>query len=298
MKAISVKNLEKNYNKIPALKGISFEVNEGEFFGLLGPNGAGKTTALGILTGLVNKTEGEAKLFGKDVVKDYQEARALIGLVPQEFNFDKFEKVQNILYFNAGYFGIPGKDRNKRIKEVLTQLGLWEKREVKAMQLSGGMKRKLMIARALMHKPKILILDEPTAGVDVETRKSMWKYIKQLNKQGITILLTTHYLEEAEELCERIAIINKGEIIKLDDKKNLLSLLEKERVEITFSKSIDKELLKKYSPIISDKKAILYLNPSDWKDLLYVVQSLPVEKIETQQNKLEDIFIQLIGEKQ
>ncbi len=220
--AITIKNLVKNYNGTEAVKGISLNIKEGEFFALLGPNGAGKTTTINILTGLTNKTSGDVLLFDKDVVKDYKEARALIGLVPQEFNFDIFEKVYNILFFNAGYFGIPRKERRQRIEEVLKELTLWDKKDVPARTLSGGMKRKLMIARALMHKPKILILDEPTAGVDVETRKVMWKYFERLNKEGTTILLTTHYLEEAEQLCERVAIINHGKIIVEDTTKHLL----------------------------------------------------------------------------
>ena len=224
MIAITIKNLVKKYSNLTAVNGVDLEINEGEFFGLLGPNGAGKSTLINILTGLCNKTKGKVLLFGNDVVDDYKEARALIGLVPQEFNFDIFEKVYNILDFNAGYFGIAKKDRKKKIEKILRDLGLWEKRNVPARHLSGGMKRKLMIARALLHQPKILILDEPTAGVDVETRKMMWDYLRKLNKQGTTILLTTHYLEEAEALCERIAIINKGKIVKLDWKENLLKL--------------------------------------------------------------------------
>lgn len=224
MESITIKNLVKNYSQLTAVDDVSLSIKKGEFFGLLGPNGAGKSTIISILTGLSNKTSGEVLLFGKDVVEDYQEARALIGLVPQEFNFDIFEKVYNIIYFNAGYFGIPTKERKKIIHKILSELGLWEKRNTPARHLSGGMKRKLMIARALIHQPKILILDEPTAGVDIETRKMMWDYLRKLNRQGTTILLTTHYLEEAEELCERIAIINKGKIIKLDRKENLLKL--------------------------------------------------------------------------
>ena len=226
MNAISIKDLRKDYPNTPALKGISLEIKKGEFFGLLGPNGAGKTTTIGILTGLVNKTSGSVELFGKDVVEEYEQARALIGLVPQEFNFDKFETVYNILFYNAGYFRIPRSKREQIIDETLTQLDLFHKKHAPAMQLSGGMKRKLMIARALLHKPKILILDEPTAGVDVETRKSMWEFLTKLNKAGTTILLTTHYIEEAEELCERVAIINNGEIVKVDKTKNLLKILE------------------------------------------------------------------------
>lgn len=220
--AISIKNLVKQYPTAKAVDNLSLTIAEGEFFALLGPNGAGKTTTIGILTGLINKTSGEVTLFDKDVEKDYVETRRLIGLVPQEFNFDIFEKVYNILYFNGGYFGIPKSEREKRIEAILKNLALWEKRYVQVRTLSGGMKRKLMIARALIHRPRILILDEPTAGVDVETRKSMWAYLKNLNKHGTTVLLTTHYLEEAEALCERIAIMNNGKIIKLDHKEHLL----------------------------------------------------------------------------
>ena len=221
-KAIQITDLIKEYTDIRAIDNITLEIKKGEFFGLLGQNGAGKTTIIGILTGLINRTSGEVKLFGKDVEREYVEARRLIGLVPQEFNFDIFEKVYNILDFNAGYFGIEKSERQRRIEKILRGLDLWDKKDSQARHLSGGMKRKLMIARALLHQPKILILDEPTAGVDVETRKSMWKHLHQLNKEGTTILLTTHYLEEAEALCERIAILKKGKIIKIDTKENLL----------------------------------------------------------------------------
>ena len=234
MNAITIKDLVKTYPNTEALKGVSLEIKKGEFFALLGPNGAGKTTMIQIMTGLCNKTSGEVKLFDKDVYTDYQEARALIGLVPQDFNFDIFEKVYNILYYNAGYFWIPAKERPAKIQKILTDLGLWEKRNAAARELSGGMKRKLMIARALIHNPKILILDEPTAGVDIETRKAMWEYLKKLNKEGTTILLTTHYLEEAEALCERIAIINKGKIIKLDTKENLIKTHGNKKLEEIF----------------------------------------------------------------
>jgi len=234
MNAISIKDLVKTYPNVEALKGVSLEIKKGEFFALLGPNGAGKTTLIQILTGLCNKTSGEVSLFNKDVYQDYVEARQLIGLVPQDFNFDIFEKVYNILYYNAGYFWIPAKERKPRIEKILKDLNLWEKKDAMAMQLSGGMKRKLMIARALVHHPKILILDEPTAGVDVETRQTMWTYLKKLNQDGTTILLTTHYLEEAEKLCNRIAIINKGKIIKVDTKENLLKEHGNKKLEDIF----------------------------------------------------------------
>jgi len=234
MNAITIKDLVKTYPSTEALKGVSLTLKPGEFFALLGPNGAGKTTMIQIMTGLCNKTSGEVSLFNKDVYQDYVEARQLIGLVPQDFNFDIFEKVYNILYYNAGYFWIPAKERPARIEKILKDLGLWEKKDAQAMQLSGGMKRKLMIARALIHNPKILILDEPTAGVDVETRQTMWTYLKKLNQDGTTILLTTHYLEEAEKLCDRIAIINKGEIIKVDTKENLLKEHGNKKLEDIF----------------------------------------------------------------
>ena len=234
MNAISIKDLVKSYPNTEALKGVSLTIKKGEFFALLGPNGAGKTTLIQILTGLCNKTSGEVTLFNKDVYQDYVEARQLIGLVPQEFNFDIFEKVCNVLYYNAGYFWIAAKERKPRIEKILKDLNLWEKKDAMAMQLSGGMKRKLMIARALVHQPKILILDEPTAGVDVETRQTMWTYLKKLNQDGTTILLTTHYLEEAEKLCDRIAIINKGKIIKVDTKDNLLKEHGNKKLEEIF----------------------------------------------------------------
>lgn len=223
--AIAIKNLTKAYpTGVEVLHDITLTVKAGEFFALLGPNGAGKTTTINILSGLANKTSGEVLLFGKDVYTNYTQARFYLGLVPQEFNLDIWETVYRTLYYNAGYFGIPQSQRAAKIEKILRKLDLWEKRESKIRELSGGMKRKVMIARALIHEPKILILDEPTAGVDVETRKLMWAYFKELNRQGVTILLTTHYIEEAEELCERIAIINQGKIIALDKKENMLTL--------------------------------------------------------------------------
>ena len=223
--AITIKNLTKSYAAgSEALKNITLSVKPGEFFALLGPNGAGKTTTINILAGLVNNSGGEVLLFGKDVYTEYVEARSYIGLVPQEFNLDIWETVYRTLYYNAGYFCLPRPQRAEKIEKLLRKLDLWDKRDSKIRELSGGMKRKVMIARALIHEPKILILDEPTAGVDVETRKLMWNYFRELNQRGVTILLTTHYIEEAEELCERIAIINQGKIIALDKKEHMLAL--------------------------------------------------------------------------
>lgn len=227
--AISIQNLKKIYsNKVVALAGVDLEVDQGDFFGLLGPNGAGKSTIIGIISGLVNKTSGAVKVFGADIDERPQEARSYIGVVPQEFNFNIFEKVNNIVVDQAGYYGIP-RTRAARDAEVfLKQLGLWEKRDHQAQTLSGGMKRRLMIARALIHRPKLLVLDEPTAGVDIELRRSMWEFLRALTKSGITIILTTHYLEEAEQLCKHLAIIDEGLIIERGTIKGMLSKLSVE----------------------------------------------------------------------
>jgi len=236
MNAIEIKNLVKQYKDGPmALKGVDLTVKEGDFFALLGANGAGKTTIISILTSLVNMTSGEAKIFGHDIVHDSERAKMLVGMVPQEFNFNIFEKVIDVLCTQAGYFGVPRGVAEARAEEILKKLTLWEKRDAKSMQLSGGMKRRLMIARALMHKPKLLILDEPTAGVDVELRHGMWDYLRELNAGGTTILLTTHYLEEVEQMCKHVAIIKTGEIVKNDSVKALLASLETQSYILTVS---------------------------------------------------------------
>jgi ABC-2 type transport system ATP-binding protein len=226
-KALEITGLEKVYKGgFRALKGIDLTVDEGDFFALLGPNGAGKSTTIGIITSLVNKTAGCVKIFGYDIDQHLEKAKSFIGLVPQEFNFNQFESLVNILVNQAGYYGVERKEAKQRAEKYLKQLELWDKRNNAARMLSGGMKRRLMIARALMHEPKILILDEPTAGVDIEVRRSMWTFLQALNKQGITIILTTHYLEEAEMLCRNIAIINHGEIVENTDMKSLLAQLD------------------------------------------------------------------------
>ena len=227
--ALSIHQLAKTYrNGFQALKGVSLEVAEGDFFALLGPNGAGKSTTIGIVCSLVTRTSGRVQVFGHDISKDFSRAKRLIGLVPQEFNFNVFEPVEEILVNQAGYFGIERKLAFKRAEKYLRQLGLWEKRREQARDLSGGMKRRLMIARALVHEPKLLMLDEPTAGVDIEIRRSMWAFLRELNAGGTTIILTTHYLEEAENLCRNIAIIDHGELIKNTSMKKLLSELQVE----------------------------------------------------------------------
>ncbi len=229
MQALQIEQLEKTYSGgVHALKGIDLEVQEGDFFALLGPNGAGKSTAIGIITSLVSKTSGKVKVFGYDIDTKLEAAKRCIGLVPQEFNFSQFETCSQIIINQAGFYGVPRKVAFERAEETLSQLGLWEKRDTTARMLSGGMKRRLMIARALMHRPKLLVLDEPTAGVDIELRRSMWEFLTELNDAGTTIVLTTHYLEEAESLCRNIAIIDEGKIIRNTSMKTLLGSLEME----------------------------------------------------------------------
>ncbi len=239
-KALEITNLSKTYGGgHKALNAISFSVEEGDFFALLGPNGAGKSTTLGIVSSLVNKTTGEVKIFGHDLDTDLVNAKTCLGVVPQEFNFNQFEKVRDILITQAGYYGIPASVASESADYFLKKLGLWEKRDVPSRMLSGGMKRRLMIARALVHKPKLLILDEPTAGVDIELRRSMWEFLKEINKQGTTIILTTHYLEEAEALCRNIAIIDKGNILENTSKKALLSKLNLETFVLDTDQPLD-----------------------------------------------------------
>ncbi|MBI2380546.1 MAG: ABC transporter ATP-binding protein [Gammaproteobacteria bacterium] len=229
MQALRIRQLAKTYgNGVEALKGIDLDVEEGDFFALLGPNGAGKSTTIGIIASLVNKSAGSVQVFGHDLVEDLALAKTCLGLVPQEFNFSVFETPLQIVVNQAGFYGMPRREALVRAEEVLNTLSLWDKRNVQSRTLSGGMKRRLMIARALMHRPRLLILDEPTAGVDIEVRRSMWEFLRGLNAQGTTIILTTHYLEEAESLCRNIAIIDKGLIVENTSMKALLATLDRE----------------------------------------------------------------------
>lgn len=227
-KVLEIQDLRKNYGKLEVLKGVNLEVEQGDFFALLGHNGAGKTTTIGILTSLVNKTSGTVKIAGINIDENFSEARKYIGVVPQEFNFDIFSKVWDICMFQAGYYGIPKSVAEERVEFYLKKLELWDKKDAKAKELSGGMKRRLMIARALVHEPKVLVLDEPTAGVDVELRQTMWEFVNELNREGVTIILTTHYLEEVEQLCKNVAILTGGEIVKQSSVKDLLKGLDEE----------------------------------------------------------------------
>ncbi len=240
--ALRIKNLTKTYTGgVTALAGVDLEVAQGDFFSLLGPNGAGKTTLIGIVSGLVVKTGGTVEVFGINIDTDHSKAKTFIGVVPQEFNFNIFEKVIDIIVNQAGYYGIPRKQAQKDAEIILKDLGLLEKRNEQAMRLSGGMKRRLMIARALIHHPKFLILDEPTAGVDVELRREMWEYLVKLNRTGVTIILTTHYLEEAEQLCRNLAIINSGRIIKFGSMKSLITKLNSVTLIFDTQHTISKE---------------------------------------------------------
>lgn len=227
--ALSIQDLRKVYdNRLEALKGVSLEVKPGDFFAILGPNGAGKSTLIGIISSLVRKTSGQIKVFDTDIDENFSRAKQMLGVVPQEFNFSVFEKVEDIVLQQAGYYGMPRALAIKRTEDLLKRLALWDKRHTQARMLSGGMKRRLMIARALVHEPRLLILDEPTAGVDIELRRSMWDFLREINAAGTTIILTTHYLEEAESLCKHVAIIDHGQIIQNTSVRKLLQQLNRE----------------------------------------------------------------------
>lgn len=271
--ALSIENLGKIYgNNFEALKDVSLTVDEGDFFALLGPNGAGKSTLIGIISSLVTKTSGHVEIFGHDIDTDFSAAKRLIGLVPQEFNFNVFEPVEEILVNQAGYFGIPRKIGFERAEQYLNQLGLWDKRRSQARELSGGMKRRLMIARALVHRPQLLILDEPTAGVDIEIRRSMWTFLRELNHNGTTIILTTHYLEEAESLCRNIAIIDEGNLIEHTSMKSLLGQLDRE-------------------VFVLDLKSPIHTLPPDLPDCLRQIDETTLEVEISHEESVNELFV-------
>ncbi|WP_404417894.1 ABC transporter ATP-binding protein [Marinospirillum sp.] len=300
MKALSLQNLEKTYdNGHQALKGISLDVEEGDFFALLGPNGAGKSTTLGIVCSLVRKTSGQARIFGIDIDEDFPSAKQMMGVVPQEFNFSVFEKVEDIVLTSAGYHGITEKEARPRAERLLRDLGLWEKRDQQARMLSGGMKRRLMIARALVHNPKLLILDEPTAGVDIELRRSMWTFMQEINRQGVTIILTTHYLEEAESLCRNIAIIDQGEIIKNTSMKSLLGELNSETFVLDLVKPLsEKPELPGFATRLTDGNT-LEVEVMKGQSITQMFAALKDQDIEVlslrnKANRLEELFVSLV----
>ncbi|MEK7531687.1 MAG: ABC transporter ATP-binding protein [Patescibacteria group bacterium] len=299
--ALEIQGLEKKYaSGTEALKGVSLTVPAGDFFALLGPNGAGKTTIIGIITGIVNKTKGEAKVFGIDIDEDPEKARAFIGVVPQELNFNIFETSLDIVVNAGGYYGIPRTEALPRAEELLKALGLYEKRNLRSMTLSGGMKRRLMIARALIHKPKFLILDEPTAGVDIELRRGMWDFLKSLTAEGLTILLTTHYLEEAEQLCKHVAIMNHGEIISSGTMKEILGKLKAEVLVLDLAKPIDEKTLKELRDYRAKKidKTSIEIEIEEGTGLNAALLLLngggfPIQSIRNKSGRLEEIFVRL-----
>jgi len=300
--ALSISDLHKTYKSgLVALKGVSLDVKQGEFFGLLGPNGAGKTTTIGIITSLVNKSGGTVRLFGIDVDDDFAAAKRLIGVVPQEFNFSIFEKVQDIVCQQAGYYGIARDEALVRSEKYLKKLGLWDKRDVAAKELSGGMKRRLMIARGLVHEPQLLILDEPTAGVDVELRRGMWDFLVELNQSGRTIILTTHYLEEAEKLCNQIAIISNGQIIENTTKRELLRKLDKETFVFDTRAPVEKVIsLEHVSFTITDKTTFeATLSKEQSLNTLFEHldgQNIIIESMRNKSNRLEELFLEMVEE--
>lgn len=298
--ALVIENLKKVYgNGHVALKGIDLTVQEGDFFALLGPNGAGKSTTIGILSTLVNPSSGQVKVFGHDLATDPSAVKRCLGLVPQEFNFNQFETVFNILVTQAGYYGIARKTAVARAEALLKQLGLWDKRDTASRMLSGGMKRRLMIARALMHEPRLLILDEPTAGVDIELRRSMWEYLTELNQQGTTIILTTHYLEEAEQLCRNIAIIDQGEIVQNTSMRKLLDQLRVETFILDLAQAQTKAPeLQGYPCQLTDAQT-LEVQVDKIMGITGLFTQLAEKNIEVmslrnKSNRLEELFVSLV----
>ncbi len=300
MPALSLNDLHKKYQGgFQALSGVTLDVQEGEFFGLLGPNGAGKTTTIGIITSLVTKTSGRVRVFGIDIDDDFPAAKRLIGVVPQEANFSIFEKVQDIVTQQAGYYGIPRREALVRSEKYLKKLGLWDKRQVAARELSGGMKRRLMIARGLVHEPKLLILDEPTAGVDVEMRRGMWDFLTELNRQGRTIILTTHYLEEAEQLCNQIAIISKGKIVENTSKRELLRKLNKETFFFDTKNPVTAVLPLENTEfsVMDETTLVVTKNKSQSMNRILAhldSQGIVVDSMRNKANRLEELFMEMV----
>ena len=300
MQALSIRNLTKTYrNGVTALKGIDLDVAQGDFFALLGPNGAGKTTTIGIVTSLVNKTSGTVSVFGHDADHEGALAKSCIGVVPQEINFNQFESVETILVNQAGFYGIPRTLARERTETYLRQLQLWDKRKATARTLSGGMKRRLMIARALVHEPRLLILDEPTAGVDIEIRRTMWEFLRKTNERGVTIILTTHYLEEAENLCRNVAIIEKGRIIENDRMSNVLRKLQTETFVLNLREAASTvPTLPGFGVTLVDPNT-LEVEVSKDRSLndIFVrlaAQGVDVVSMRTKVNRLEELFMRLV----
>ena len=303
--AIEIRDLYKSYDDTVALQGIDLTIQPGEFHGLLGPNGAGKTTTIGLITGLVRLEKGSISVFGKDVIRDYRFTRSKIGLSPQEFTSDWFFPIERLLIFQAGYYGISKKEAQPRVKELLEKFGLAEKRETKMRKLSGGMKRRFQIAKALVNDPDILILDEPTAGVDVELRHMLWDFLRELHQQGKTILLTTHYIEEAEQLCERVSIINDGLIVSEGTPRELIKSLGKGSIEVTLSGwdgSLEAQISDfdfVYEPETDGGRLIFSVDNPE-RELTHIVATLSsngchILEVKINKSSLEDVFVAMTG---
>ena len=303
MNALTLKNVTKTYpNGNQALKGIDLEVEAGEFFALLGPNGAGKTTAIGIVSSLVNKTGGEVEIFGHSIDRDLEAAKSCIGLVPQEVNLNLWEKVENIVLNQAGYYGLGRSLAKERAEKYLKELKLWDRRKDNARSLSGGMKRRLMIARALVHEPRLLILDEPTAGVDIEIRRSMWSFLKRINEAGTTIILTTHYLEEAEELCRHVAIIDEGQLIEDAPMSRVLRQLQTEYFVLSLAEALpaDFELERFKAKVREDGDVEVAIGPETTLNDLFTTltsMNMTVASLRNKANRLEELFMRLVDSK-
>lgn len=295
--AIKIEDINKSYGDLQALADIDLEIKKGEFFGLLGPNGAGKSTLIGILGGLVKKDSGNITVLGNDIIANYRETKKSLGIVPQEITFDPYFTVRETLEMHSGYFGL--KDNDQKIDELLTALSLKDKAEIGPRELSGGMKRRLLIAKALVHDPEIIVLDEPTAGVDVELRNSLWNYVINLNQEGKTIILTTHYLEEAETLCDRIAIMDHGKIIKVDSKENLINSIDKKLLTIKFD-NLESNLEQKLAGLNfelkpAEKEIKIEASKKDLAEIIAKINNLELELIDLniESARLEDVFIKL-----
>ncbi len=304
MHALSLRNLTKTYsNGLTAVKGIDLDVEEGDFFALLGPNGAGKTTAIGIITSLVNKTSGSVSVFGHDIDTDLSAAKACLGVVPQEVNVNQWDTVYNCVVNSAGFYGLPIKEARARTEECLRELQLWDRRDETSRNLSGGMKRRLMIARALVHQPRLLILDEPTAGVDIEIRRSMWEFLKRINEQGTTIILTTHYLEEAENLCRHVGIIDAGQIVEHDRMSSVLGKLHQEVFVLNLAEAIKPGIVVtgfEYS-VVNEHEIEVEIRKGQNLNQLFAALSqagLAVSSMRNKSNRLEELFMRLVDRRE
>jgi len=300
MPALSIRNLTKTYsNGLTALKGIDLDVEEGDFFALLGPNGAGKTTAIGVITSLVNKSSGQVSVFGHDIDTDLSAAKACLGVVPQEINLNQWDTVYNCVVHSAGFYGLPLREARQRTEQCLRELQLWDRRDETSRNLSGGMKRRLMIARALVHQPRLLILDEPTAGVDIEIRRSMWEFLRRINEQGTTIILTTHYLEEAENLCRHVGIIDAGQIVERDRMSSVLGKLQQEVFVLNLEEAPSADLvLQGFDCVVVNEHEIEVevRNDQNLNQLFAALSQagLVVRSMRNKSNRLEELFMRLV----